>query len=110
MAVCNRGYGAFVVVLCPEHVGYIAKAGWPKEQVKRYLYERAQRPVAFYKRTGKTPGTVEPGDETKLTHALTSPESAMVVVGGGMAGGFSAVIPTWGRGAMSVPQTKRIGE
>lgn len=108
MAVCNRGYGVFVVVLCPEHVGYIAKAGWSKEKVKQFLYDHAQRPVAFYKRTGKTPGTVEPGDEAKLTHVLASPDSALVVVGGGMAGGFSVVIPTWGRGNISMPQTKEV--
>ncbi|MBM4405787.1 MAG: hypothetical protein FJ039_06350 [Chloroflexi bacterium] len=108
MAVCNRGYGTFVVVLCPEHAGYIAKAGWSKQQVKQFLYDQAQRPVAFYKRTGKTPGTVAPEDEAKLTHVLTSPGAAMVVVGGGMAGGFSAVIPTWGRGAMSAAQTKAV--
>ena len=110
MAPSNYAYREYVVVLCPEHVGHISRAGWSKAQVKQHLYEKAERTVEYYKSTGKMPGALEPGDDIRMEKTLLSPEALTVVVGGGMAGGFSAVIPTWGRGNVSQPQTKRIKE
>ena len=42
--------GEVVVVLCPEHVGNLERAGWSKEQVRDFLHESApatHRRVAF---------------------------------------------------------------
>ncbi len=108
IAVCNYDYRELVVVLCPEHVGYLKAEGWNKQRVKAFLFQHAQRTVAYYKRTGKMPGPLDPSDEAKMQAALHGPEAVTVIVGGGGAGGFSAIIPTWGRGGISRTQTREI--
>ena len=46
MFAAGHGQGEVVVVLCPEHVGYLGSAGWSKADVKSYLSERARRKVS----------------------------------------------------------------
>ena len=104
IADCGHGFGNFVVVLGPEHVAQLEGEGWTKERVKAFLYEKARRPAEFYRRVGQ----LGDGDTSDPVAALTGPEAARIVVGGGMAGAFSAVIPTWGFGVASEPQTVAI--
>ena len=54
MFSAGYGQGEVVVVLCPEHVGYLGGAGWSKSDVKRYLHENAQRTVAEWVRARGT--------------------------------------------------------
>ena len=100
IADCGHGFGNFVVVLGPEHVAQLEGAGWAKDQVKAFLYEKARRPAEFYRRVGQL-GDEETEDPVA---ALTGPEAVRIVVGGGMAGAFSAVIPTW---ALASPASPR---
>lgn len=101
IADCGHGFGNFVVVLGPEHVAQLEGAGWTKDQVRAFLHEKARRPAEFYRRVGQ----LGDGDTEDPVAALTGPEAVRIVVGGGMAGAFSAVIPTWGFGVASQPQT-----
>ena len=105
IADCGHGFGNFVVVLGPEHVAQLEGAGWTKDQVK-----------GVPPREGAASRRVLParGPARRRRHgrprrrALTGPEAVRIVVGGGMAGAFSAVIPTWGFGVASEPQTVAI--
>ena len=105
IADCGPGFGNFVVVLGPEHVAHLEGAGWTKAKVKDFLYEKARRPASFYQRVGQLSEDAETPDPVP---ALKGPDAVHLVVGGGMAGAFSTVIPTWGMGNASQPQTVAI--
>jgi len=100
--------GQSLVVLAPEHVNYIAKDGWTKQQVKEFLYMNAKRTIADLKQTGKIGGEVKDGDEHTWAHRGVSPEDIVVLVGGGDAGGHSSFFPSWSRGRGNVMVTKPI--
>ena len=95
-----------VVVLGPEHMGYISKAGWSKRQVKEFLHETARRKASEWERVDALPGPVNDPDAS--IGVAQSPDSITVLVAGGAAGGFSAVIPLWGGGANSQSVVKAI--
>ncbi len=99
MFAAGYGQGEVVVVLCPEHVGYLGGAGWSKADVKRFLHENAQRTVEQWAASGHmTPDGARA--DTMLTTA-TSEDSITLIVAGGFAGAFSQVIPLWGGGSNS---------
>src|SRR5579884_2184918 len=76
--------GCFVAVLCPEHARVVAGAGWSKRQVREYV-------------AGKV-------------NCLETPDDLLLIVAGGEAGGFSAIVPPWPPGkASSQPVTKPVG-
>ena len=97
--------GELVVVLCPEHVGYLRQYGWSKQQVKEFLFERSQRKVSEWVTAGGMEGSAEGAD---LVGVGRSPESFTLVVAGGPAGAFSSIIPLWGGGSNSQSVTRRI--
>ncbi len=99
------GQGELVVVLSPEHVGYLRQHGWSKQQVKEFLFERSQRTVSEWTDAGGAEGGAE-GDD--LVGVGRGPESFTLVVAGGPAGAFSSIIPLWGGGSNSQSVTRRI--
>ena len=106
MFAAGYGQGEVVVVLCPEHVGYLGGAGWSKADVKGFLYENAQRRIAEWASAGHmSPDGADP--ETMLATAQ-SPDNITVLVAGGFAGAFSQVIPLWGGGSNSRSVCKQI--
>ena len=99
--------GEVVVVLCPEHVGNIERAGWSKQQVRQFLYEISQRSAAKWREAGRyIPDSVSDADES--LHSTVSADAITIVVAGGMAGAFSCVIPLWAGGTGSRSVTKMI--
>ena len=97
-------HGDTVVVLSPEHARTIAGDGWGKAEIRRFLWERLRKPVKEL-----IPG-VEGGEglpahvlakfprpETNetLIPKFREPENLKLVVAGGTAGRFAAVIPGW---------------
>ena len=100
------GGGAYVVVLCPEHVAVVARDGWGPDATREYLAREARTSVADLKRLGRIGGDPEPGDENEWREAVRGPEDVLLLVGGGSGGGFSAVIPPWGGGRSSLPVTR----
>ena len=93
-----------VVVLCPEHVKTLHRDGFSKQQVREFLFENTGVPVCYFQD--------EPGEGTQLTamyreitvdgercyQKFRSPESLHIIVAGGTAGKFSAVIGSWATG------------
>jgi hypothetical protein len=90
-----------VVILCPEHVKTLHRDGFSKQQIKEFLFENTAIPVRHFEDA--------PGEGTQLIaryqevtvdgercyRKFRSPESLSVVVAGGTAGKFSAVIGSW---------------
>ncbi len=94
-----------VVVLGPEHVGYVRSAGWSKRRVKEFLHGAARRKASEWAKADALPCPSRPDEYVGVT---AGPDSVTVLVAGGAAGGFSAVIPLWGGGAGSRSVTKPI--
>ena len=121
-AMANYGcitLGQSAVILAPEHVRIINRAGWSREQVKEYLFTQAYRTVEGLKSVGKfrqreydrqhdNGGTSPLLAENQLHRGLT-PDDILLVVGGGDAGGHSCFIPSWSRARASLMQSKPIG-
>jgi len=106
---CN--FGQFTVVFCPEHIGHIEAAGWSKARVRDHLWERSRRPASYFRRTGmlgRAMGDTAGQPDDELVPAVREPQGIFVLVGGGGAGAFSAVISPWGAGLVSRPVTRKI--
>ena len=97
-------WGDTLLVLSPEHAKILGDAGWKKGDVRRWLHERLQWPVRelIAGRDGGEglPAHVlakyrDPDRETTLIPKFRSPEHIKVVVAGGTAGRFSAIVPGW---------------
>jgi hypothetical protein len=109
LGVMYRG-GNWVLVLCPEHVTVFKKEGWTKQQIREAVYERAQRPLAEFKRLNGLPDSaIDAGDAEHSYRYMGNPDDLLIVPAGGRAGGFSAIIPPWAAGADSRPVTRAIG-
>jgi hypothetical protein len=93
-------------VLCPEHAALFAASGWSKRRVRETIYEAATRPAAELRRGETTPLVRGSPDDAEI-HKWTDPERIMLIVAGGEAGRFSAVLaPCDGMGTR--PITKEI--
>ena len=108
LAACGPGFASFVVLIGPECAHAFRQAGVTKRQVKQALFEGSQRTVAHFKRAAKLSGRAQPGDEAVMATVVPSPEAITLVVAGGLAGRFNALIPPWGKGHASVTQTREV--
>jgi peroxiredoxin len=94
-----------IVVLCPEHVKTLKRDGFTKQEVREFLFNNTGIPLKEYREAN--------GEGTQYTrlyqeasiddepHYLkfASPEQIKIIVAGGTAGKFSAVISSWATGA-----------
>ncbi|MBZ5532741.1 MAG: TlpA family protein disulfide reductase [Acidobacteriia bacterium] len=94
-----------VVVLCPEHAKTLFRDGFTKNQVRQFLFENTGIPKRYY-------ATPDHGEGTQLVahyreimvqgepcyQKFRAPESIHIVVSGGTAGKFSAVLGSWTTG------------
>ncbi len=101
------GQAEIVVVLCPEHVGNLERAGWSKRQVREFLHESARRPISEWRAAGRYI-TDDKGAPDDVLHSAESSDGITIVVAGGGAGAFSCVIPLWSGGAGSRSVTRAI--
>lgn len=99
-----------VVVISPEHYKTLNEQGWNKAMVQDFLFKHAERPLSDLKKAGYIEQSLQPGDESIMIKAVPSPEDLIVIVGGGVAGRFSAFIPGWGNKKDSRSITKAIRE
>jgi len=94
-----------VVVLCPEHVKTLHRDGFSKRQVREFLFENTGVPVRYYAVGDGGEGTQLAASYRQIMiqgepcyQKFASLESIQVVVAGGTAGKFSAVLGSWGTG------------
>jgi hypothetical protein len=100
-----------VLVLCPEHAATFGQAGWSKADLRDRIFRDARRTVGDLR--GAASGERTPfvawaeSDDDQLGKFL-SPDEIVIVVAGGLAGRFSAVIAPWvgfGLGSSMVTRT-----
>ncbi len=98
------GLGDTALVFSPEHVSTLAADGWSKARVREFLWDRLRKPVRDL-----LPG--RDGGEGLSDEALAAfpegarsdarvpkfqaPESLKLLVAGGPAGRFTAIVPGW---------------
>jgi hypothetical protein len=95
-------WGDTLVVLGPEHAQVVGDDGWSKSDVRRFLWEHLQRRVRDLI-PGRDGGEglpehvlkkfAQPETDETLVPKFRSPDNLKIVVAGGTAGRFSAVIP-----------------
>jgi hypothetical protein len=97
-------WGDTVLVIGPEHAAAIGADGWSKDDVRAFLYERLQKPVRDLV-PGRDGGEglpehvlrkfADPEREATLIPKFRDPDNIKIVVAGGAAGRFSAIVPGW---------------
>lgn len=93
-----------IVVICPEHAKTLARDGFTKRSAREFLFENTGVPVRAYNEPdGEGTQFVKMYKEVWIDGELCyrkfrEPESIKLVVGGGTAGKFSAVIGSWATG------------
>jgi len=109
-------YGHTLWVIGPEHARTIGADGWSKLDVKRYLHEAIRRrarelaPGPDGAESGRLKDMLgAPGPEA-LVPKFPSVEEIVIVVAGGTAGRFSAVVPGWMGGEMGSRPVTRVIE
>jgi hypothetical protein len=87
-------YGGNYVIVIPKQLReHIQAAGWTKQDIGEFVFERARVRRGDWANVGK--GSVVRDRADKVHPALGSPEDLLVVAAGGPAGGFGAIIPPW---------------
>ncbi len=90
-----------------EHGGFIKDAGWSKALVRDFVFQRAVRTAeqwaSIYKAEIPAAGT-----EEKMLPVLLTPESLVLLAGGGSGGPWSSVIPQWTKGVGSYSVIREI--
>ncbi|HWO01522.1 MAG TPA: TlpA disulfide reductase family protein [Blastocatellia bacterium] len=93
-----------LVVLCPEHVKTIVRDGFTKQNARDYLFDNTGIPIKHFE-DGEGEGTqqvrlykqaVIDGEQCYLK--FQNPTAIKIVVAGGAAGKFSAVVSSWAAG------------
>jgi hypothetical protein len=90
--------GEYFVALCPEHAAACAAAGWTRDHVSAYLYNRARMPAGEFRRAfqglawAPWQASLDDTDPMPMTE---HPDNIKVLVVGG-AGKHSCVVPSWG--------------
>lgn len=109
-------YGHTLWVIGPEHARTIAAERWSKRDVKQFLYDTIRRPArelasdALGAESGRLKDGLGALEPDALVPKFPSRDEIMIVVAGGTAGRFSAVVPGWMGGEIgSRPITRRIG-
>jgi hypothetical protein len=93
-----------LVILSPEHVQTIHRDGFSKQDVRQFLFENTGVPLRCY-RDAEGEGILLRDtykeimiDGEPCYQKFRSPESIRIVVAGGAAGKFSAVLGSWATG------------
>jgi hypothetical protein len=74
------------------HAEMLARQGWDRPAMQRYVWERAWRTRAGLKRLGAMRGAVGPDDDSARVHAAASPDDILIVKAGGDSGIYSTLI------------------
>ncbi|HSE93032.1 MAG TPA: hypothetical protein VLF19_06975 [Methylomirabilota bacterium] len=108
-------YGHTLFVIGPEHAKTLGDERWSKRDVRAYLYETIRRPACDLApgpdgaETGRLRDELQGRAPQERIPKFPSLEEIVVIVAGGTAGRFSAVVPGWMGGEMgSRPVTRRI--
>jgi hypothetical protein len=96
--------GDTLILFSPEHARTIAGDGWSKADVRSFLWERLQKPVKELLpgrdggeglRERMLTGIAHPETDETPIPKFRAPENLKIVVAGGTAGRFTAVVAGW---------------
>src|SRR6516162_4230580 len=91
-----------VFVICPEHAEMFRGAGWTKHRLRQFMFEAVRKPARQLRRGETTPAVHAAAPDT-LVPKWASPEAIVLLVAGGEAGRYSAVLgPCTGMGSRIV--------
>jgi hypothetical protein len=110
-------HGDTLLVVSPEHARLLAGDGWDRARVRASLWERLRKPVREL-----VPGVdggeglpahvlakfSDPGTDPTLIAKFREPENLKLMVAGGTAGRFTAIVAGWTFPKMSRMVTRRI--
>lgn len=98
------GLAEAIVIIGPEHAKTIHRDGWSKEDVRTFLFENTGIPLRAYRDT-KGEGTQYVSaykeivvDGEPCYRKFSAPDAINIIVAGGTAGKFSAVLSSWATG------------
>jgi len=83
-----------VVVMGPEHAQIIARQGWSKQDVRRFLWENFGKSKRDLRRFGKIAHEIEDTPEDAFVPSGRSPDCILLVVSGANNAGVSTVFPS----------------
>jgi hypothetical protein len=92
-----------LVVISPELMAYLGEAGWSRQQAQEFLHQKTRRPLREWLAWHRVDHSQPAGDPERMVGCVAEPGRITVVPGGGMAGAFLSIIPSWG-GSRSVTQ------
>ena len=97
-------WGDTLLVLSPEHARIVADDGWSKADARQFLWGRLRRPVSELV-PGRDGGDglpehvlrkfADPARDATLIPKFRAPDNIKLLVAGGTAGRFSAVVAGW---------------
>ena len=94
-------------VICPEHADMFRRAGWSKERVREEIFTAVRRPAREL-RWGETTPQVLAAPDDELIPKWSAPEDILLLVAGGEAGRYSAVLgPCTGMGEEIISEEVR---
>lgn len=97
--------GEYAVVIPPQHYRYLAAAGWSRQRVQQFLFERARVTADEFVRAGKPAGRLA---EHGPAPVVAQPGDFHVLAAGGSAGGMGCIIPPWaGKSSRAVTRPLR---
>jgi hypothetical protein len=99
-----------VFVICPEHARMFREAGWTKQRLREFMSGCVRKPASELLR-GETTPLVRAADPDAVIPKWASPECIVLLVAGGEAGRYSAVLgPCTGMGSAIVSrEVERLG-
>jgi AhpC/TSA family len=88
-----------VFVICPEHAEMFRTHRWTKQRVREFMFEAVHKPARDLRR-GETTPLVHRSDPDTEVYKWASPDAIVLLVAGGEAGRYSAVLgPCTGMGS-----------
>src|SRR5262252_7894197 len=91
-----------VFVICPEHAEMFRAAGWTKQRLRHFMFDTVHKPAGELRR-GETTPFVRAADPAAQVPKWAAPEAIVLIVAGGEAGRYSAVLgPCTGMGSQIV--------
>ena len=96
MLALGVGHEEVVVVLGPEVLEYVRRAGWTKHRIKEFIFQRAQRTGEEWNVRYRALHQFTGSDLDRSIPAVKSPDNITVVGAGGSAGPFASIIGSWG--------------
>jgi len=88
-----------VFVICPEHAEMFRAHDWTKRRLRDFMFDAVQKPARDLRR-GETTPLVHRSDPGAEVHKWASPDAIILLVAGGEAGRYSAVLgPCTGMGS-----------